>query len=98
MFKLFPRKKDKAAITESSPKTEPESIVIYNYKEDYIDVLFNEEIANKTDGEYIFDYNLAHEKLEKPVEENAEFIKYSIIEFAFDSFDYISKGDTIFVV
>lgn len=97
MFKLFSKKENTPNI-ESSQKAEPESLVSFNYKEDYVDVLFNERFANITNGEYIYDYNLALEKIGKPVEVNAEFIKYSIIEYAYDSLDYISKGDTIFVI
>lgn len=98
MFKSFSRKKEKAAITKSSTKAEPEFLVNFNYNDDYVDIVFNEKFADNATGEYIYDHYLRLEKIYNPNKSSSEFIKYSIIEFSHDSLDYISKGDTIFII
>jgi len=98
MLKLFSRKKDDTQQKENIQKSKSKSLVYFDYNEDYVDVIFNERYANKTNGEYIYNSVGAFEKIGKPNDTNAEFIKYSVFEFALDSLDYISKGDTIFVI
>ena len=94
MLKFFSKKKENNSKSDNSQKAKSQSLVSFDNKGDYIDVLFNERFANKTNGEYIYDLDGAREKIGKPIDRNEEFIKYSVFEFAFDSLDYISQGDT----
>ncbi len=98
MLKFFSKKKEKKSKSDNSQKAKSKSLVSFDNKGNYIDVLFNERFASKTNGEYIYDSDGAWEKIGKPEDANAEFVKYSVFEFAFDSLDYISQGDTIFVI
>lgn len=98
MLKFFSKKKENDSKSDNSQKAKSKGLVSFENQGDYIDVLFNERFANKTNGEYIYDSDGAWEKIGKPEDKTAEFIKYSVFAFAFDSLDYISQGDTIFVI
>ena len=99
MFKFFQKKEETKDVENFKTEipSEQGELVRFEVHENYIDVIFQEENADKTEGKYISD--LAVGALKKTGKYKGEkFIKYSVYEYAQDSMECISNGDTIFVI
>jgi hypothetical protein len=98
MIKFFSRNKNKAPKNRDSELKEKNRFVRFESYDNYIEIFFQVWNADKTKGEYIYDTEGAWARIGKPKDKSDDFIKYSIFEYAIDSMDYVSKGDSIFVL